>query len=276
MAIIQRNGEIKTEIHVATLTTAAVAKQGGFASINVADGKVAPAATTNGLMNVGMFNRESRGLDTNDTGDGTIKWVTESDRVLKNIAVSGLTAADVLKPLYATGENTVSLTPAGTPIGYVKEFVSSGVGNIVLFSEQVAVALGLVGGNIDEIHLGSIPNSNPLEGTAAIILCSMVAYRRFKILEAYAFCTSKDAGESVLAQTVQLKVGATAVTGGVITLATTDTAGLKKAGTAITALNLVASGDVVTANLVASGTGATANTLTAYDIRMKVQYLPGA
>lgn len=276
MAIIQRTGDIKTEIRTAVLETSDVAKQGGFAAVNVDDGKVSVASSSVNFINIGMFNRESRGLDTNDTGDGVIKWVTESDRVLKNIAISGLAVTDVLKPVYATGENTLVLTPAGSPIGYVKEFVSSGVGHVVLFHEQVAVALSHVGGNIDEIHVGSIPNANPLEGTSAIILASTIAYKRYKILEVYAICTSKDAGESALAQTVQFKIGATAITGGVITLATADTAGLKKAGTAITALNLVESGDVVTANLVASGTGATANTLTAYDLKMKVQYLPGA
>jgi hypothetical protein len=107
-------------------------------------------------------------------------------------------------------------------------------------------------------------NSKSLEGTGAIDLLKWAAPFAGKITAFYAYCEGFDTGLVAGAQTCNLEIGTTNLTGGVLSLgygnadAAADLA-TKISSTAITANNEFEAGDTISMELIASGTGFTAD-----------------
>jgi hypothetical protein len=195
-------------------------------------------------------------------------------------AASAIT--DVGRLVYATDGQTLSLTkPAvGVPYGIVTQWHSSTTCDVYLFGFIEGVLLSLIPPVKETLVLGQIC-SYALEGTSAIDLISYTSRRHFKINSVHARCIKPDAGLVAGAQTVNLEIGTTNLTGGVVTLGYANcdgTADLYVAidGTAVTAANEVHEGDVITCELIASGTGFTAAKQGIFEVYCEIEYLPGA
>ena len=261
------------------LKTSETVAKGVSAAMDMATGKIENADDVSGLLNCGLFVEESNGKTTNVTGDGVIKWVTQSGQISVNRTVTGVSArADVGKLVYPTDNQTFTLTrPAnGTPIGYVSEWITSTTCNIYLFSFTEAILYGLSGGGAQAIAaIGSIP-SKALEGTSAITIASYLMSGHGKITGFSGTCVAKDAGAVAGSQTFTLSVDGNAVTGGSIVLTKDTAAGARVDSAACTANNEYHQGSVLLLKMSASGTGYTADKLSQYVFQIITETLPGA
>lgn len=242
-----------------------------FASIETATGKLQSANAASGFRPAGYFADEARGLPEYKTGDGTIKWVSHGEKVLKGLTVAGLTSvAQEGSPVWATDNQTLTMTPQvdALPAGYVHEFVESGVGDIYFYSSNEIVQRGMV---IDSIFMTRV-ESMQLEATDKLLLAKYKSNFKGFLMKASAVAVHLDSGVSAGAQDISFEIGATptVVTGGVISLAFGDTLGLRKAGTAITANNAVLYGEEIALYLDAGGTGFTGSKRRIYDVFIDV------
>ena len=114
----------------------------GISTIGVTDGRVVNWSSGSGALRfLGIaIPRGTRDQADSVTGNsaGTVKCeVNEGGPTLENVAVTGLNSADdVGDPVYASDEDTFTLTPTSNvgSIGWVKKYVSSGRGDVQLFS----------------------------------------------------------------------------------------------------------------------------------------------
>lgn len=224
-----------------------------------------------GLTCVGIAKAPSDGNYNHLTGSSTYlyKVTVQGAIVEKNLTVTGVTGiTDVKKPFYATDNQTFTLTPAGdtdVPAGYVREHVSGTTCDVYwnsLDDYTKVTATGVGGANREVLHFGTI-GSNSLGGTAAVNLITYTAKKNFNIISLHAQCTQYDTGVVAGDQDLNLEIGSTDLTGGVLNIVAADVdaaadMGVEIDATAITGNNTVAPGDVITLEMAASGTGFTA------------------
>ena len=255
-----------------------------LASVDISTGKVEFADDADNLIPCGIVEYPSDGLVAHLTGDGTYKAIVKGDIILR-WAVTGATAkTDIGKPVYATDGQTLTLTKptTGLPHGFVADWISSTTCDVYLFSFEESLAMASAGNYQYQFKdLGTFP-ANSLQGTAGVTLFIFPAsYEHYKFISFHAQCVSHDNAAIAGSQALNLDIGGTNVTGGVLTLAYTDCDAAADMGvaidaTAITAENEVHQGDVVKIEMAASGTGFTPDTAGAFKLYAIVQRLPGA
>lgn len=122
-------------------------------------------------------------------------------------------------------------------------------------------------------HTIPLPNLAAMTTAAADLTTGWIPGHRGKILSIQFFTTTLGTGSGA-SMVLNLEIGTTDLTGGVLTLtlATTTPLGLRIAGTAITALNEFTATDAISLEVAASGTVFTAG---AGYVVLKIQNLDG-
>ena len=252
--------------------------------IDVSSGKVEFADDADNLAPVGQIVGPSDGDSTHLTGNGTYKVTTRGEIILSNVSVTGASsAADVLKPVFATDGQTLTLTPptTGIPVGYVHKWNSSTYCDVFLFSKKHAALLAYMQGIPYRYKEFGIFPTNALQGTAAVTLFQETSLEHYAFQSLHAACAAHDDAVVAGDQDLNLNIGGTDTTGGVLTLGFGDCDAAGDMGavinaTAITAANEVHMGDVVKLEMAASGTGFTPDSAAAFRIYAKIKMLPGA
>lgn len=197
------------------------------------------------------------GAITGDTSatPPTAARVGTGPSIVEFCPVTGLagTVVDNFKKVYATADGTFTLTrpaaPNDFPVGFTRQFRTSALCDVYFFSAAELFVLMSMGGDTFLWTLGSISASaatgNALTGIVA------PCHGRFGMVAAdvFAICT-RDPTDADVSLAVNLEIGGTNVTGGVITCAFNDTEGLKKDGTAVTAANEFHRGDLIDVEVV--------------------------
>jgi len=258
-------------------------------ALNMSNGKTEFMDDAASLLPTGLIIASNPG-NTGDelTGNtaGTYKSVSRGNLTLKNVSVTGVTAlTDVGKLVYATDGHTLTLTrpTTGLPIGVIVAYVSTTYVDIHVFDFVQSWILSMASSAPTAYFrksIGFFP-TNAIQGTNAADLRVETSYEHYKILSLHAIPTSYDNALVAGAQDLNLEIGTTNVTGGVLSLAYTSFDATGDMGTvinatAITAENEVHIGDVVTLELVASGTGMTADMHGAFEVFSICERLPGA
>jgi hypothetical protein len=268
--------------------------QNALLAIDTSTGLVEFMDDAKNLMPVGQVINSWDGIADNLTGDGsTKKSVSCAARILvgsdgnqNGVSVAGATAlTDFGKLVFATDGQTLTLTrpSCGLPVGFVIKWMSSTYCHVYLFSIPEMLLLSKFSPSPSGYFrktFGFFP-TNAIQGTNAADIRVETSYEHYKILSLHAIPTSFDNGLVGGSQTLNLEIGSTNVTGGVLTLAYTSFDATGDMGTvidatAITAENEVHIGDVVTLELVASGTGMTADMHGAFEVFALCERLPGA
>lgn len=257
-----------------------------LAAVNISTGKVEFADDADNLVPCGLIEFPSDGLVAHLTGDGTYKAIVKGGIIVR-WAVTGTTAkTDIGKPVFATDGQTLTLSaPAtGLPQGFVVDWISGTTCDVYLYTYKESLALLNYAGKpygYKIMDFGTFP-SNALQGTAAATLLTLPAsYEHYKIISLHAQCVAHDNAAVAGSQALNLDIGGTNVTGGVLTLAYTNCDAYTDMGTAIdataiTAANEVHQGDVLSLEMAGSGTGFTADTASAFKIYAIIQEMPGA
>lgn len=181
--------------------------------------------------------------------------VDVSDKVWRRATVTGAASrGDIGKLVYATDDNVLTLTrPAddSLPMGCVWEWHTSTTCDVFMFGFATLCAIALGGGGGDLIYLGRVDFATLADGN---VLASIPLPGHGKILSFFAITdtTLVGTGGTTL---LNLEIGGTNLTGGVITLATDPGAavGYNSAGTAITAANEFHDGDLLDVEAASSG-----------------------
>lgn len=194
-------------------------------------------------------------------------------QTIKRYAVTGATSqADVGKLVYASDDNVLTLTKPATafqPVGFVTKWWSSTLCDIRLFGMNGAYLLGLCGGGTATWNIGIMSAGAP----AGNVLTGIVMPCHGKITEVYGSVVV-DATDADVVQTVNLEIGGTNVTGGVVTWSFGDAVGTKLAGTAVTAANEFHAGDLLDVETVNTVAPTTADP-GLLNIYATIQFLPG-
>lgn len=206
--------------------------------------------------------------------------------ILRDVTITGVADRTTNgQEVYATDENTYTLTRPvddSVPVGIVLDGDASNA-DLFLFSAKESAVLSLAGGSKRSIFLGSI-NTTALEGTSGIDLRRAISlWGHGRIVDFYAWPTGFDSTYSAGSQTLNLELGGTNLTGGVLTLARTSIDAIgdvddKISATAITAGNVFNDGDLLDVEMASGGTGYTAITapIVNFDLFIDVEYRAGA
>ena len=268
--------------------------QNALAAIDVSTGLVEFMDDAANLFPIGQIVNSWDGIADNLTGDGSTKKAVSRSGVLlvgsdgstNGVSVTGVTAAtDFGKLVYGTDGQTMTLTrpTCGLPVGFVVKWISSTYCYVYLWGNAEAYILS----KFSNSPSGYFPKtfgtfiSNAFQGTAAVDLHTETSYEHYRILSLHARCKGYDNALVAGSQAINLEIGGTNVTGGVLTLAYTDgdaaaDMGVAIDATAITAANEVHIGDTVQLEMAASGTGFTADVAAAFEIYALCERLPGA
>lgn len=256
-----------------------------LASLNRSLGKVEFADDASDLVPAGLILGEKNGAETL-TGDsgGTYGAVVRGGIILKNVSVTGASAiTDISKFVYATDGQTLTLTKpsVGVPQGIVVGWYATTYCDVYLFDMVESIIINsLCNQPTAYKSFGTFP-TNAIQGTNAATLHTETAKEHYKFVSLHAIPKAYDNAVIAGAQTLNLQIGSTDVTGGVLTLgyasfdATGDMGTIINA-TAITADNEVHIGDTVVLEMAASGTGFTADAAAAVEIFAVIERLPGA
>lgn len=225
------------------------------------------------------------------TGDGssvTCPVLLDGAQLLPSATVTGASAAtDNLEPVYATDEDTLTLSrPAddAAVVGVVLRHVSGTSCDVLMFDILSSVILGLAGGNKRREFLGSI-HTTQLESSAAATLITgitMPAHGRFVGFEAQ-IC-GFDAGYTAGSQVINLEIGGTNVSGSSLTINKDDmdalsaTAALVATSAISDSTNEFHEGDLVDIELQAAAAAIAPGgiDITTINLFAYVEYLPGA
>ena len=202
-----------------------------------------------------------------------IKGECDARNIVRRVPVANLTGdrTDHGIPIYMTDGNTPSIVrpSVGLPFGIIVEYISTTEAWVMFFSFEVLTALAFCGGG-KEVKLVGIATAGAGTGNVAT---GVKLYGHGKITACYGIVIV-DATDADVVQTLNLELGGTDVTGGVITWSFGDTIGTKNAGTAITAANEFHDGDLLDIETVATVAGTTSDPgLIA--VYAEIEYLPG-
>jgi hypothetical protein len=272
--------------HFAPIKDAEALQVGGHISVDKTTGKQEFSKAGSNLIPAGFVVSSLFGDNTNRlTGDssGDNKSVATGSQVFEVDVTGASGITDVTKYVYAVDGQTFTLTPQnGIPVGYVFRWISGTKCAVYFFSfkegldKSTQPLQGLW-------PIGLFPmGANALQGTAAIdILSNMPQYQSYQIDSFHARCVAADNAVVAGDQNLNLEIGTTDVTGGVLNLvaadcdADADLANVIDA-TAITGNNIVKAGDNVSIELASGGTGFTADTAAIFALYAKVTFQPGA
>ena len=218
-------------------------------------GRVGPCAAADGEIPLGR----ATSRQTGDTGATPIVEATVDTQpyVAKNIAVTGLagTYADNLRKVYQVDDLALTIVkPASNalPVGVISRFISATNADVYFFGFDALCAIALAGGGQTTMLVGIVNGVESAGNHATGIVMS--GHGRILAVYGVVFEPITDADATA---TINLEIGGTNVTGGVITWATADVLGDNKAGTAVTAANVFHDGDLLDIE-VAAGTAGTA------------------
>lgn len=229
-----------------------------------------------GMIFAGLV--ETPGGLASATGDTGADPPTETSisilpQILRSVTVTGATAqTDLFRPVYATDNQTLDLArPADDAevVGVVVKWHTSTTCDVLLLGLAVQIAVGFAGGNRQVIELGHFDHAALTTGDKVTDL-PMPFHGKFVSLHgAVETAFTGSAGTAAL----NLEIGTTNVTGGVLTVSTAagGTIGTVLNGTAITAENVFHEGDLISLEAVGSGTQ-TAGRVRVFAI---VERLPG-
>ena len=189
--------------------------------------------------------------------------------VYKGATVTGVASrADIMKPVYATDSNTLTLTAPtyGTPIGIVTNWSTGTTCDVMTLGLPAQAALDLSGQSTQVLHLGHFMFANT---TDADLITSYPLPCHCEIVAFY-YVTSTVFVGSGGTTSLNLEIGTTNVTGGVLVVSTavSGTAGLVVSSTAITAENVGHADDALSVEM--SSTGGT-RTSGAFDLYIKIR-----
>lgn len=176
----------------------------------------------------------------------------------EEVTVTGVTGQlDVLRLVYMTDDNTFTLTrpTVGAPIGFIVRWHSSTTVDIQVFSLETFVALSLSGQGQVTWFLGVVG----CQGTTGNMLTGIEAPYHGFITSLYGIVINQ-ATDANVDISVNLEIGATNVTGGVVNWLFSSAIGAKLAGTAITALNEMHEGDLIDVEAVYNAAGTSTDT----------------
>lgn len=193
--------------------------------------------------------------------------------ILQRYAVTGVSAqSDVGKSVYASDDATLTLTAPSTnaiPVGMITRWHVSTTCDVLIFGWALQRILALAGGNRQTMLLG-IGSAGAATGNMAT---GILMPFHGKIISCYGIVIVEPTDADVV-QTINLEIGGTNVTGGVITFQFDSALGTKLAGTAITAANEFHHGDLLDIETVATVAGTVADPgLVA--IYAEIERLPG-
>jgi hypothetical protein len=254
-------------------------------SLNRSLGRAEFADDASDLIPAGLALGERYGAETL-TGDtaGSYGVVVRGGIILKNVSVTGVTAStDISKFVYATDGQTLTLTkPAtGVPQGVIVGYVSTTYCDVYLFDMVESIVNSSLGNQPTAYKSFGTFLTNAIQGNVAAVLHTETAKEHYQFVSLHALPKGYDNAVVAGAQTLNLQIGATDVTGGVLTLgfasfdATGDMGTIINA-TAITADNEVHIGNTVILEMAGAGTGFTADAVAAFEVFAIIERLPGA
>jgi hypothetical protein len=149
----QRNKEEINSYAVRTGQTIYYGSLVGISTVGVTDGRVVKWTSGSGALRfLGIaIPRGTRDQADSVTGvaAGTVKCeVNEGGVTLEGVSVTGLTSEQTVNdPVYASDDQTFTLTATSNvgAVGRVTKYISSGVGNIQLYSSMEYMAMENVG-----------------------------------------------------------------------------------------------------------------------------------
>jgi hypothetical protein len=194
-----------------------------------------------------------------------------SRQILDRATVTGVaSAADILKAVYATDDNVMTLTKPtnGEVIGVVIKWYTSTTCDVLLLDPGARIAADT---RTEVIYLGTLDFSTVADGD---LRTAFPAPFHGEFLEFFGMVSEAlvGAGGTIL---VNLEIATTNVTGGVVTMSTAagGTLGAKLAGTAITAAAVFHEGEAIDIEGASAGGTRTSGKLELY---AKVIRKPGA
>jgi hypothetical protein len=196
------------------------------------------------------------------------------DRVCKNIAVTGLAGdvGDVGRIVYAVDDGAFTLvrpTTIGFPAGIIVRWVSATNADVLFFGLATLCAMSMPFAGSYSWNLGTVRAGLATGNALTGIECT----HHGRIISVYGI-VAQTATDADVDLDLNLEIGGTNVTGGVIEWVAADANGAKKAGTAITAANVFHEGDLIDIEVVANTAG-TANDPGAMNIYANVLLEPG-
>jgi len=197
-------------------------------------------------------------------------------RVLESIPVTGLAGdyTDNFKYVYGSDDGTWTLTrtTVNNPIGITVNHISATLADVYFFSFAEMILMSAAGGVRRTWLFCSAPYS--LLAHTTDVVKGLVAPCHGRILAIYAICTSAPADTNCVGK-LQLEIGGTDVTGGIVALNFADTVGLKIAGTAVTAENVFHMGDLMDLEVIATDFVAGTNDDGHFNYFIDYECLPG-
>ena len=266
----------------AQIANAATLYHGRFAGIRgqthaTSQGDVAPYEDEAGMIFAGLA--QNPGGLSEDVGDtsATVPPRVQLDltpRILSRVTVTGAAAiTDTLKPVYATDDETLTLTrPADDAevVGVITRWHTSTTCDVLLLGLPLQIALGMAGGNRELFEIVTMPFASMADGDLVTSL-PMPFHGRIISLHALVAEACTGTSGSIL---VNAEIGTTNVTAGVITVSTAagGTVGTILDGTAVTAENVFHEGDLLSLE---GASAAGTRTLGSLRIYALVERLPG-
>lgn len=213
-------------------------------------------------------------LDSQILGDTSATPPTENElglgpAIYPQATVTGVASrADIGKAVYATDSNTLTLTAPtyATPIGIVVDWATSTTCDVLIFGLAVQGAVDLNGQGTQALHLGNFTFASMADGD---ILTSYPMPCHASIETFYAVVGTPLVGSGGTTA-LNLEIGTTNVTGGVLTVSTAagGTLGTVLTATSITASNTAHADDSI--SIEASSSGGT-RTSGAFDLYVKIR-----
>ena len=217
-----------------------------------------------GMIFVGGHLDEQQLGDTSASPPPANRWNTEP-KVYPQLTVATVASrADIGKAVYATDSNTLTLArpTLGTPIGVVTEWHSSTTCDVLMLGLAAQAALDFSGQGTEVLHLGSFSFKDTSDGD----LLTSYPMPYHASIESFWISVGEGFVGSSGACTLNLEIGTTNVTGGVVTVATSTcaTVGTVLTATAITAENIVHAGDLLSVEGSSSAVTRTSGTFNIY------------
>lgn len=236
-------------------------------------GRVQAAADdTPGLIPLGHVDQQKTG-DTDLATGAPEASINVEGRIARGLTITD-DAGDITDQgrwVYLTDDNTLSLSRATTTsilVGMTVRFVAADTFDVYFFSLGELLAIAAAGGNRRTWCIGSVHAF----GATGNFMTGIVSPFHGKITAFYAICV-QDPADADVDIDLNLEIGGTNVTGGVVTLAAADTLGTKKSGTAITAANVIHEGDLIDVEATTNTAGTAQDGL--YNLFLDVELLPG-
>ncbi len=170
--------------------------------------------------------------DAGAAGDKNV-WVRQKGRAV--LAISGLALTDVGRPVFASDDDTFTLTGLGTYIGHVVRWIASGSGEVEFDATKVE----------DEIVVSLPVQLAAITGNGDVVTEYTPGFAgRVKKMD---FVVTTPATTASKAAALNAEIGTTNVTGGVVSLTTANCTplGAKVLGTAVTAANAFTATDTI-------------------------------